>query len=605
MHVAISHRLPGRLRIAVPWINDEPVKAYRLQTKLEQIPGIRSVQCNPHTGRALILFDEASVSHAHIVQCIEAWMTQWDQPRAQAPAAEVAATLEAGTGVYAAYPVVSARDNPYRIPAIASSVLLGGLVLKRLFSGPSALALSPITFWASAGLSIVAGYPALRRGIENLLQGQTARPDLWLGLANLSMSAMRESLVSLSVVTAVNLAMYQRYTHLSQPQDTWLEPTLGQHTRKISRVSFWLSALALVFTRNPMCALGVALAGNPQPAILSHKFRWAQAEREALEQRLPLPQAGSLSMIRDATSVVLDERCLPNSKATWTARPILANQEPGKVLALAASLLQKCNQHPWKSELIQEVSEQGRSMHTPFQVEESAEGVRGLIKGHETLLGNRSFLEQHGIADPSVELEERRLRREGYQTQILVVAGQPVAVIGHRRMEEGDWSNVIHQLREHGFRVRTLGSGKQLSSDLERIAKDQLIRELEAGTVTILVGCEEVALEHPLLIRFAEIESHRFLQILRFCRGKGRLASHDIALLKIWNYMGMAMAFLSPAAASLTGLASDVLAMYFIAAQRWGSLLRGNERTSPEIAHVERTPRGSSYTAQRVLALSH
>jgi copper chaperone CopZ len=573
--------------------------------KLEQIPGIRSVQCNPQTGRALILFDEARVSHAHIVQCIEAWITEWDQPRAQAPAAEVAATLEAGAGVYPASPVVPARDNPYRIPAIASSVLLGGVVLKRLFSGPSALAASPITFWISAGLSIVAGYPALRRGVENLLQGQTASPDLWLGLANLSMSAMRESMVSLSVVTAVNLAMYQRYTRLSEPQNTWLEPALDQHTRKISRISFWLSALALVITRNPLCALGVALAGNPQPAIVSNKFRWAQAEREAIEQNLPLPQSGSLSMVKDATSVVLDERCLPNSKATWTVRPILANQEPGKVLALAASLLQKCNQHPWKSELIEEVSEQGRSMHTPFQVEESADGVRGLIKGHETLLGTRLFLEQHGIADPSVELADRRLRREGYQTQILVVAGQPVAVIGYRRMDEGDWPDVIHQLQENGFRVCILGSDQHLSSDVERIAKDQLIRELEAGTVTILVGCEEVALEHPLLIRFAEVEGHRFLKTLRFCRDKGHLASHDIALLKIWNYMGMAMAFLSPAAASLTGLASDVLAMYFIAAQRWGSLLHGNAQRNPDIAHVDRALPGSSYTAQRELAFSY
>jgi P-type Ca2+ transporter type 2C len=580
MHVAISHRLPGRLRVAVPWIHHEPVNAYRLQTKLEQIPGIRSVQCNPQTGRALILFDEAHLSHAHIVRCIDAWATQWEQSRAKAPEAEVAASLETEPGVYKTSPAVPATDNPYRIPVMASSVLLGGLALKRLILGKSALASSPITFWASAGLSIIAGYPALRRGVENLLQGRSVTPDLWLGLASLSMAAVRENLVALSAITAVNLAMYQRYTRFSEPEDTWLEPKLDQHSRKMSRLSLWLSSLALVFTRNPLRAVGVALAANPRPAILSHKFRWAEAEREAVERNLLLPQSGSLSMVGDATSLVLDERCLPDSKDNWTVRPILANHEPGKVLALAASLLQKCSQHPWKPALIQEVSEQGRSMHTPFQVEESAEGVRGLIKGHEMLLGTRLFLEEYGIANSSVELTERRLRREGYQTQILVVAGQPVAVIGYRRIDEGHWSNVIHQLQELGIRVRTLGSRDGPHPDLKRIEKDQLIRELEAGTVTIFVGGEEVALQHPHLIRFAAGESHRFLETLRFCRDKSRQAAHDTTVLKAWNYMGVAMALISPAVAPLIALAGDVLAMYFIAAQRRGSILCPGEGTT-------------------------
>ncbi|MCL6600145.1 MAG: hypothetical protein K6T81_15615 [Alicyclobacillus macrosporangiidus] len=599
MHVAISRRLPGRLRVAVPWIYDEPVRAYRLQMQLEQTPGIRSVRCNPQTGRALILFDEARVSHVQIVRCIEAWIIQWQQSQTQAPGAEVAASLEAGTRAYATSPAVQSRDNPYRVPVIASSVLLGALALKRLILGRSALALSPITFWASAGLSIVAGYPALRRGVENLVQGQSVTPDLWLGLASLSMAAVRENLVALSVITAVNLAMYQRYTLFSGAEDTWLKPQLDKHSRNMSRLSLWLSSLALVFTRNPLRAIGVALAANPRPAILSHKFRWAEAEREAVERNLVFPHSGSLSMVGDTSSIVLDERCLPNRKAAWTVRPILAKHEPGKVLALAASLLQKCNHHPWKSALIQEVSEQGRSMHTAFQVEESAEGVRGLIKRHEALLGTRLFLEQHGIAGSSVELTERRLKHEGYDTQILVVAGQPVAVIGYRRIDEGHWLSVIQHLQENGFRVRILGNGKHPQHDLEWIVKDQLIRELEAGTITILVASEEVALQHPHLIRFATVDGHRFLDTLQFCRDKGRQARHDTTLLKAWNYVGVAMALTSPAAAPLIALASDVLAMYFIAAQRWGSLLRTGEGRMTKEAVLNSTPHECGNIAPR------
>lgn len=115
MYVAISHRLPGRLRVAVPSIYDEPVHAYGLQIRLEQTPGIRIAQCNPQTGRVLILFDEARVSCAHIVRCIEAWLTQ-EQLHAQAPEAEIAATLEAEPGAHASSPLFQALDSPSRIP---------------------------------------------------------------------------------------------------------------------------------------------------------------------------------------------------------------------------------------------------------------------------------------------------------------------------------------------------------------------------------------------------------------------------------------------------------------------------------------------------------
>jgi magnesium-transporting ATPase (P-type) len=114
MDVAISHCLPGRLRVAVSGLRDEPASAHRLQEKLKQIQGIQTVRCNPQTGRALILFDEARVSCAHILRCIEAWVTQWNQVRAELSNAEVAATAEAETEAHARPAMVHTRDNPFR-----------------------------------------------------------------------------------------------------------------------------------------------------------------------------------------------------------------------------------------------------------------------------------------------------------------------------------------------------------------------------------------------------------------------------------------------------------------------------------------------------------
>ncbi|GMA51748.1 calcium-transporting P-type ATPase, PMR1-type [Alicyclobacillus contaminans] len=192
------------------------------------------------------------------------------------------------------------------------------------------------------------------------------------------------------------------------------------------------------------------------------------------------------------------------------------------------------------------------------------------------------------------------MRQEGFQTRILVVAKQPVAVIGYRPMEDDNWSNVIHQLQERGFRVRTLGSGSPLHPGVEQVSKEQLIREVEAGTVTILVHSEGMELEHPRLIRFASDDGHRFMETLRFCQEKARRATRDVSILKSWNYLGVAMAMMSTVAAPIIALAGDVLSVYLMAAQRRGLRLRAREEAMPrEEGTHKRTFHESGQTAHR------
>ncbi|HEY3366984.1 MAG TPA: HAD-IC family P-type ATPase [Symbiobacteriaceae bacterium] len=58
------HSLPGRLRVPWPGLRGNRALAARLTKRLAQIPGIRSVQANPDSGRVLILYDPRRVTPA-------------------------------------------------------------------------------------------------------------------------------------------------------------------------------------------------------------------------------------------------------------------------------------------------------------------------------------------------------------------------------------------------------------------------------------------------------------------------------------------------------------------------------------------------------------
>jgi magnesium-transporting ATPase (P-type) len=537
-----------------------------------QIDGIKDVQCNPDTGRALICFDESRISSESVVKEIRAFTSTTATVEEHDARVAVAATIEADL---LNEPTVNqaaqgAAANPYLVPTIASSALLGGLSLKRLFMGRSVLATSPVTFWASAAVSVAAGFPALRRGIEHLIHQRKASPDLWIGLATLGMAAVRENLVALSVITALNLAMYRRHAVLSAPEDTQLPPEIELHSQRMSRLSLLLAPLSLLLTRSPLRAIGVALAANPRPAILSHKYRWAQAEREAYEKNLFVTRQHGLSSIASAKNIVIsDEQLILGSDQEWRIQPVDKKFDVGKVTSIAASLVQKCEQHPWQSALLHKARQEQRTFHTAFDVEYQAEGIRGTIQGHEILFGTCAFMKKRGIDTTSILLEERRMRRQGYLTHILVVERYPVAIFGCKRDVESKWKRMIEDWQQCGYTVRSIQKDPHATTVLEPISMQQLADELEKGNTTILIGDEGQFGDHPSLIRVSPEDCERLPETLKFCRETGQLVQRDVTIVKSWNLLGVGLALAAPVTAPLIGLIGDAVAMFLIAAQDW------------------------------------
>jgi Ca2+-transporting ATPase len=579
MDVEITHQLPGRLRVIVKGLQNQAVLAYRLQVMLKQIDGIRDVQCNPDTGRALICFDERRLTPERVVQAICSWTVKVaDTDGREAVAATIEADLQHDPAVTKGQQVSLA--NPYLVPTIASSALLGGLSLKRLFMGRSVLATSPVTFWASAAVSVAAGYPALRRGMEHLIHHRKASPDLWIGLGTLAMAAVRENLVALSVITALNYAMYRRYNVLSAPEDTHLPPEIEHHSRRMSRLSLWLAPLSLLLTRSPLRAIGVALAANPRPVILSHKYRWAQAEREAYEKNLLVSTRCGLSALASAKTIVLsDENLILGSEEEWRIQPVNEKFDAGKATAIAASLVQKCDNHPWRYALVQRALREQRTFRTAFDVECQSEGIRGSIQGHEILLGTREFIKKYGVDTTPILMEERRMRRQGFFTQILVVESHPVAIFGCKRDIDSEWKRMFDEWQKYGYSVRSLQKDPYATTLLEPMTMDQLSNELEMGNTTIVIGDEgQLSTDHPCFIPISPQDGKRLSETLAFCRETGQRSQRDVAIVKAWNFVGVGLALAAPVTAPLIALTGDVVSMFLIAAQDWTGRIRARIR---------------------------
>jgi hypothetical protein len=60
--ITVAHALPGRVRLKIPRVKENPELARQAQEKLGRIPGIHRVEANPATGSLLIIYDVAMLA---------------------------------------------------------------------------------------------------------------------------------------------------------------------------------------------------------------------------------------------------------------------------------------------------------------------------------------------------------------------------------------------------------------------------------------------------------------------------------------------------------------------------------------------------------------
>jgi hypothetical protein len=66
--IKIVHAIPGRIRLKVAGVRDNPTLAGELHQRLVSLQGVKKVEANPRTGSVLILYEAAAFASAEALQ---------------------------------------------------------------------------------------------------------------------------------------------------------------------------------------------------------------------------------------------------------------------------------------------------------------------------------------------------------------------------------------------------------------------------------------------------------------------------------------------------------------------------------------------------------
>jgi|GEM_PF-3675432 len=237
----IIHRLPGRLWIELAGLRGAKSLSGQLAGEITGVKGVKLARANPCTGSLLVIYERQMYTETEIFELARACWQRVRQgqgypgrePGAPAPEERKEHPNNNNEGNQEDCPLraVSAVSKPlagfvrpenisYRRQLFNTTlvtVIMGVLGLRRLVWGASPLAGSPGLFNLSSAMTILSGYPLLRRGLRTLTAGGPVNSDLVMGAVGLTTAVLREGMLGLLVtwvgnVTAlINAAVREEY----------------------------------------------------------------------------------------------------------------------------------------------------------------------------------------------------------------------------------------------------------------------------------------------------------------------------------------------------------------------------------------------------------
>lgn len=67
----VVHAIPGRIRIKLPELRENPTLAGEIRQRLSPLRGIRQVEANPLTASLLVVYDPSEIDLADSLQCLQ------------------------------------------------------------------------------------------------------------------------------------------------------------------------------------------------------------------------------------------------------------------------------------------------------------------------------------------------------------------------------------------------------------------------------------------------------------------------------------------------------------------------------------------------------
>ncbi len=302
------HAIPGRLRIEVFGLRDNPAVATELKRGLGAESGVQSVTANPLTGKALIRYDVCSLTETRLIGLVEGFERERGSSRRAPPDRLGILTV--------VEPLLAAT-----LFTTASSGLAVFPPLQEAWRGPLAV--------GSAGCAVAAGYPQTPTFGLNLDEAfDLARTvaygttDDLAGLAATAVSSYGDLAEKLTLHrAAVDIRRLvkrnipgpagARFAALvaqdPNPQRNRLPAAVSTYERFASVAALALSLVAGVLARSPGIALAVLTAGNPRPVRAGSITASAAAMQAAGRRRMLIRRTGAIPSLAATTVVLVDD----------------------------------------------------------------------------------------------------------------------------------------------------------------------------------------------------------------------------------------------------------------------------------------------------------
>ncbi|MFC7441600.1 HAD-IC family P-type ATPase [Laceyella putida] len=663
---------PGHLRAEVAHLQDNPTVAQTLVRELSTLAGVQQIKPCITTGRVLIQFDCNRVSVEQIcnqIQTLEQTLTPTST--GLPPACHVSTSgrqAQAEKDIPSVEPVLSSQKEtvdskeietpkrcPERINSLSSliagldevaasqegsllpisipdsfqhllaeepnpstrqlplglAVTLGGLVFlgaKQWLFGKSAIARHPALFALSGILSVVTGYPFLRKGIRDLGSKRHWNADLILGTAALGLGLMRENLLSLAGLGILQYVHWKREQSLAHTgvddSEAYLSPEIKRYAQKMSKWAFPIAGASWAITRDPLVGLAVLLAMNPRPTIMPTIAAWKQAESDLAANGGTLPVHGSLAQCAHAQTVLVEDTAQLFEASEPGLRILSPAQEEGRLWMLAASLVAK-TKHPWRKEMEELARQTKHTTRTAFHVREETDGICGEINQQTYYLGTLSYMQKHRIAMDPLLLKCKRLQKQGTEHAIFVrKKGNDVECLGILYKENHPPSRQLLSLTKHlqrmGRSLAVLNNSLGIEAHvLERFQidatwlllnkREQLQQLLQSQSEPVLLALNDVTADWTDLNLPSPIITQAQLKGLPEMLEKAdhvqRQINKQFAVTRWFNLIGVCLAIPFKVSAMMVNLLADALSLIFFA------------RVKPESASLPFTPAAAEVSA--------
>jgi Cu+-exporting ATPase len=229
-----------------------------------------------------------------------------------------------------------------------------------------------------------------------------------------------------------------------------------------------LNGVAVLIIACP-CALGLAtpmsiMVATGNAARAGVLFRNAEAiERLPLVETLVFDKTGTLTEGKPKLLIVL-----PAPKSDEVT-----------LLRFAASL-ESASEHPLGAAIVAGASSRGVSAEPATEVEAvPGKGVRGLVSGRPTALGNASMMKALGIELGDLEERAESLRKDG-QTVVFVAAdGRPLGLVGVADPIKPGAGDALRLLRADGLRLVMLTGDNRTTAEAvaKKLGLDEVIAD--------------------------------------------------------------------------------------------------------------------------------